>query len=102
MKKTCTQNLFKRISKPSALGRLKSSLAVMMVLVLFSTFAFAQNAIKVTGVVKDSKGITLPGVSVKVKGTTLGAQTDIDGKFSVNVPNASAVLVFSYVGYTTK
>jgi TonB-linked SusC/RagA family outer membrane protein len=61
----------------------------------------AQTPAKISGVVKDNKNVTLPGVSVKVKGTQIGALTDIDGKYSINAP-AGATLVFSYVSYTTK
>ena len=105
MKKRCTHILFKPISKKSGIARLKNNAAVLLLLLLFSVFtipAWAQNAIKVTGVVKDNKGATLPGVSVKVKGSTLGTLTDIDGKYSLNVPNTSAILVFSYVSFNTK
>lgn len=56
----------------------------------------------VSGVVRDASGEPLIGVSVKVKGATVGTATDIDGKFSLNVPSTSAVLVFSYVGYATQ
>src|SRR5690554_5207330 len=52
----------------------------------------------VRGVVVDSEGETLPGVSVVVKGTTQGTVTDIDGKFTVSVPEKTT-LVFSYVGF---
>ncbi|KQM78114.1 hypothetical protein ASE74_15515 [Pedobacter sp. Leaf216] len=61
--------------------------------------AFAQTT--VTGVVKDNKGITLPGVSVRVKGTTVGAVTDNDGKFSIKAAE-TATLTFTYVGYVNK
>ncbi|GHB75231.1 SusC/RagA family TonB-linked outer membrane protein [Persicitalea jodogahamensis] len=53
----------------------------------------------VTGIVTDETGGGLPGVSVLVKGTQRGTNTDQDGKYSVEVPDGSAVLVFSYVGY---
>jgi len=53
----------------------------------------------VTGRVVDEKGIPLPGVSVKVKGTATGAMTDADGKFALNAPDDQGILVFSYVGY---
>ncbi len=54
----------------------------------------------VTGKVTDEKtGEGLPGVSVVVKGTQKGAITDIDGTFSLSVPDGKAVLVFSFVGY---
>ncbi|WP_201983461.1 SusC/RagA family TonB-linked outer membrane protein [Hymenobacter rubidus] len=55
----------------------------------------------VTGRVTDDKGEGLPGVTVLVKGTNLGTNTDMDGKFSINVPEG-ATLVFSFVGYKTK
>ncbi len=44
----------------------------------------------------------LPGVNVIVKGTTTGTVTDIDGKFSLDVPSAESVLVFSSIGYVTQ
>jgi TonB-dependent SusC/RagA subfamily outer membrane receptor len=43
----------------------------------------------------------LPGVSILVKGTTTGTATNIDGKYSLNVPNDQATLVFSFIGYTS-
>ncbi|WP_248722379.1 TonB-dependent receptor [Seonamhaeicola sp. ML3] len=53
-------------------------------------------------VTSSSDGMTLPGVNVVVKGTTTGAATDFDGNYSINVPDANATLVFSYVGYVTQ
>lgn len=53
----------------------------------------------VTGTVTDEKGEPLPGVSVKIKGTTKGAATDVMGRFSIDVTQAGAVLVFSFVGF---
>ncbi len=52
----------------------------------------------VSGKVTDSSGSTLPGVSVVVKGTTLGTITDIDGKYSLSNVPANATLLFSFVG----
>lgn len=60
----------------------------------------AQN-ITVSGVVYDNEGETLPGVSLVVKGTSLGTVTDIDGAFRINVPR-DATLLFSYVGFQTQ
>ncbi|HEV7347648.1 SusC/RagA family TonB-linked outer membrane protein [Telluribacter sp.] len=56
----------------------------------------------VRGKVNDEKGGGLPGVSVLVKGTQRGTTTNADGQFELEVPNASSILVFSYVGYQTK
>ncbi len=53
----------------------------------------------VTGIVNDEKGSGLPGVSVVIKGTTRGTTTDTEGKFRLDVPDATATLVFSFVGY---
>ncbi|WP_183559947.1 SusC/RagA family TonB-linked outer membrane protein [Mucilaginibacter sp. SP1R1] len=58
--------------------------------------------VRVSGKVTDEKGETLPGVSVAIKGTTSGIVTDVNGKFSLNVPNASATLVFTYIGFVTQ
>ncbi|GGB06338.1 SusC/RagA family TonB-linked outer membrane protein [Mucilaginibacter rubeus] len=58
---------------------------------------------RITGQVTDEKGQTLPGVSVALKGTSTGVVTDVNGKFSLNVPSASSgILVFSYIGYNTQ
>jgi TonB-dependent starch-binding outer membrane protein SusC len=51
----------------------------------------------VSGTVSDSSG-PLPGASVLVKGTTNGAQTDLDGKFTIKNVGSNAVLIFSYIG----
>lgn len=56
---------------------------------------------KITGIVKDEKGETVIGASVKVKGASMGTVTDIDGKFSIDVPQGST-LVISYIGFINK
>ena len=72
----------------------------MCALLAFSTAAFAQ--IKVTGTVTDATdGAGVPFASVVVKGTTTGVAADADGKYTISVPNAKSVLVFSAVGYET-
>lgn len=57
--------------------------------------------VKITGKVTEANGGALPGVTVVVKGTTTGTVTDSDGKFAIDVPDNKAILVFSFVGYTT-
>ncbi len=56
---------------------------------------------KITGKVVDESGEPLIGVSVQVKGTTVGAVTDLDGNFTVSAAS-NAVLTVSYIGYTTQ
>jgi TonB-linked SusC/RagA family outer membrane protein len=59
-------------------------------------------AIKVQGTVSDEKGLPLPGVSVKVKGTSAGAVTDANGKYVLSNVDGNATLVFSFIGYNTQ
>lgn len=61
----------------------------------------AQQGNKITGTVTDSSGGSLPGVSVVVKGTTVGTITDADGRFSLTNLPAHAALQFSFVGMKT-
>ncbi|MCE6989572.1 TonB-dependent receptor [Dyadobacter sp. CY323] len=56
----------------------------------------------IRGKVTDEKGEGLPGVNVVQKGTQKGTVTDVDGNFFIDVPDASAVLVFSFVGYLSQ
>jgi TonB-linked SusC/RagA family outer membrane protein len=71
-----------------------------IILLLFSNHAvWSQNAITVTGTVQDTKGLPLPGVSVVIRGTASGTSAGAGGKYSINVPDPSGILVFSYAGY---
>jgi TonB-linked SusC/RagA family outer membrane protein len=67
--------------------------------ILFSSNLFAQNPIRVSGIVRDNKGVGLPGVSITIKGSSVGTVTDNTGAYSLEVPSRQTVLVFSYVGY---
>ena len=59
--------------------------------------------VTLSGTVRDKDGQTLPGVSVVIKGTSLGGATDIDGKYRFTVPLAKdMILIFSFVGMETK
>ena len=62
---------------------------------------YGKNITKASGTVTDAKnGDPLPGVNIVVKGTSIGATTDFDGKYQIVLPDAhSNTLVFSYVGY---
>ncbi len=70
-------------------------------LCLATVATFAQSG-PVTGMVVDEKGEPLIGVTVKVSGTSVGTSTDLDGKFSLNVPAKKSRLDISYVGYRTQ
>jgi TonB-linked SusC/RagA family outer membrane protein len=62
--------------------------------------AWAQRTI--TGTVIDAVQGSLPGATVQVKGTNTGTTTDLEGKYSITVPEGSDVLVFRFVGYSSK
>lgn len=69
-----------------------------------STTILSENTtsdITVTGVVTDAEGMSLIGVNILVKGTTLGTVTDFEGNYTLTVPEGSNTLVFSYTGYAT-
>ena len=62
-----------------------------------------QGQTTVSGTVTDAAdGTTIPGVNVVIKGTTTGATTDFDGNYSIQVSDDSAVLQFSFLGYTSQ
>lgn len=76
----------------------KFALLIACTLLCSLHVVFAQSR-SITGTVTDADdGGTLPGVSVVVKGTSMGTVTDIDGKYSLNVPEDAKILVFSFVG----
>ena len=72
-----------------------------MALVLFAIGAtLAQRT--VSGKVTDAQGVPLIGASILVKGTSTGTVTDLDGTYSVSVPDGSKTLVFTYTGFSTQ
>lgn len=80
---------------------LPKPLFVAFVMLLMFGNALAQTA--VTGTVTDARdGSTLPGVNIIVVGTTVGTITDLDGKFTLNIPADSKELMFSMVGYAAQ
>src|SRR5690554_3881369 len=58
--------------------------------------------LQVTGQVKDSQGATLPGVSVRLKGSDVGTATDVNGAYSLNIPNGNGTLIFSFIGLVSQ
>jgi TonB-linked outer membrane protein, SusC/RagA family len=62
----------------------------------------AQQGVKVVGSVSNAKGEPIIGASVIIKGTSVGASTNVDGKFTLNASKKEGVLVVSFVGYVAK
>ena len=81
---------------------MRKILLLGLTLFLVNAMAFAQGRV-VTGTVSSLEdGMGVPGATVLVKGTTIGTATDIDGKYSINIPAGSNVLVFTFVGLTSQ
>jgi len=56
----------------------------------------------VSGTITDESGEPVPGTNIAVKGTTLGVISDVNGSYSITVPDGNAVLVFSFIGYAVQ
>ena len=80
---------------------MRKNVNLLLLTFLFTITSLGQT-LNVTGVVKDATtGEVLPGVSISIKGTTLGTETDFDGLYSIKV-DKGATLVFNYLGYQKK
>ncbi len=73
----------------------RTYLFLLLTVLAATANSFAQNVVK--GVVMDIADNPLPGVSVVVKGSTVGTTTDLDGNYSINAPK-NGILVFTYIG----
>lgn len=67
-----------------------------------STEMVLQQAVTVSGIVKDKKGEPIIGANIMEKGTTNGTITDFDGKYTLQVKSPKSILVVSYIGYKTQ
>lgn len=74
----------------------------MLVLCLIGLQSLMAQGREVSGIVTSADdGLSIPGVSVIIKGTTIGTTTDFDGKYTISVPEEGQTLVFSFVGMKT-
>lgn len=82
---------------------MKTFLKVFLLFMIFITGTsgiYAQKTI--TGTVLDTENQPVAGANVVVKGTYIGAITDVNGKFTVNVPSSASIITFSFIGYIDK
>ena len=77
---------------------MKNIYGLILMTFLTTTYALAQST-TVTGTIKDDESNPIPGVNIILKGTTIGTVSDIDGKYSLQVQDQNATLVFSSIGY---
>ena len=74
-----------------------STFLLIQFLLMYGAFAYAQKS-TIQGKIVDSNGLELPGVNVKIKGSSTGSITDASGQFIINAEKGD-ILTFSYVGY---
>ena len=76
--------------------------SLILILMLFSASVMQAQSRTVKGTVSDAQGEPIIGANVVIVGGTKGVITDLDGKYSIQVPENGAVLKFSYIGFKTK
>ena len=79
-------------------------LCLLLACVVFVGVNFLQaQTVQITGTITSSEdGQPIPGVSIQVKGTTIGVVTDLQGNYSINVPQTATTLVVSFLGFRTQ
>ncbi len=83
------------------MSRLLRTILHVCTMVLFSLTAFGQNRV-LTGILFNEKGNTLPNAKISVKNSALTANSDADGKFSIEVPETARTIIFSFIGMDPK
>ncbi|MCC9136028.1 SusC/RagA family TonB-linked outer membrane protein [Pontibacter silvestris] len=96
----CSYYLSGKVLPPAK--RYTSLFSLLFVFLLLSVPVLAQNSPTVRGVVTDENGEGLPGVTVQLKGTTIGTATSIDGSYTIPVSQEGGTLIFSFIGYQTQ
>ncbi|PWJ56900.1 TonB-linked SusC/RagA family outer membrane protein [Dyadobacter jejuensis] len=74
---------------------------VIMMMLFGCYMAYGQGAVRGT-VISKADGTSLPGVTVLVKGSVEASVTDVEGAYTINVPNENSILVFSYIGFKSQ
>ncbi|MFD2037331.1 SusC/RagA family TonB-linked outer membrane protein [Belliella marina] len=77
---------------------MRKVLLLGLALLIASATAFAQSRVVTGTVTSEEDGLPIPGASIMVKGTTVGTATDLDGRFSLNIPQGSNTLVVTFIG----
>src|SRR5512139_987836 len=81
---------------------MKRILLFLSLMLITGSLVMAQTVL-ISGTVTGSEdGLPLPGVNITVKGTTVGAITGADGKYSLSAPAGSQALIFSFIGFVTQ
>lgn len=81
---------------------MKKTFLIVLLFFAVAAMAVAQERTITGTVTSEADGLSLPGVSVSVKGTSIGAVTNVDGKYNIKVKSGNDILVFSFIGMQTK
>ncbi|MCF2502110.1 TonB-dependent receptor [Dyadobacter sp. CY107] len=95
-------NIFYEVKMGRILLTRRSNSSMVLPVVSPLIHGEVQEVNTVKGKVTDETGMGLPGVSIVIKGTREGTSTDAEGVFSIDVPDNTATLIFSFVGYQTQ
>ncbi len=77
----------------------KKQISLLLLVLMLSAGIGAMAQRPLSGVVKDTEGITLPGANILVRGTTVGVTSDLDGNFTLELPAGQNIIDISYIGY---
>lgn len=92
------RNIFSIFSKTTI-----RAIKLTFFLLMLTFFQLMAQQLSVTGKVTDvATGEPMPGVNVVIKGTSIGAMTDINGNYSLSVSDRNAILLFSFIGYVAQ
>ncbi len=80
---------------------MKNNLSIFAILILAAIMIAFTGSVTITGKVTDNKGQPIPGVSVKVKGTSTGTITDYNGNFTITIDQNAKILIFSFIGFAS-
>ena len=92
----------KHSSQKKYLRKVFTERILFLLLLGFVSTASVHAQITVSGTVTDTKNEPMIGISVVVKNSTKGTVTDLDGKYTITVPDSKSVLVFSFISYKTQ
>jgi TonB-linked SusC/RagA family outer membrane protein len=85
--------------KSSRQGRVFS---LLLLALFFQASTSLAQTLTIRGKVTDGKNVPLPGATIKIKGTTTGVVTNVNGEYSINIANRNVVLVFSFISFQTE
>jgi len=90
------------LKKNTRSRRLIGFTLILLIQSIFAVSSYSQSTITIKGKVTDTSGNTLPGVSIKANGTTIGTISDLNGNYNLALQKDVKVITFSYIGMATQ